>query len=207
MSEPPVQAPAGYRLARRERIPLERVSLAGLASAPLWLLLFLRLARLLGSPVRLRMRLSPTRLLAALGILSAGMPLLHEGAHGVVARLVGARPRYSVGRGFAYTTFEEAVGRDAYLAIGLAPLLALSALALGVLLRAPRWLGQVLTFAVGNAAGAAGDLWVAWRVIKLPRRARIRDLADGFAVFLPDAEVDPTGDQAAPQLGATARNA
>jgi hypothetical protein len=123
--------------------------------------------------------------LAALGLLTFGMPLAHEAVHGLVARLLGARPRYGLGQGFAYTTFEKPVSRDEYLAIGLAPLVVLSGLGLGLLRGAPELAGQTLTLLVGNASGAAGDLWVAWRVLSLPREARVRDLADGFAVYLP----------------------
>ena len=165
---------------------MERVAFAGISSAPVWLALFVGLARALGAPVRLRPRFGPRSLLPALGILNLGMPLAHEAIHGLVARLIGARPRYGLGAGFVYTTFEQPVSRNAYLAIGLSPLLALTGAGLTLLVRFPRFTGQILTFLVGNAAGAAGDVWVAWRVWALPGNAVIRDLADGFAAYLPE---------------------
>ncbi|HET7034607.1 MAG TPA: DUF3267 domain-containing protein [Thermomicrobiaceae bacterium] len=179
-------SPPGYHLARRERIPLERLSWISLAAAPLWLALFVALARALGARFRVRPRFGPRRIVRALTLLSVIMPLAHEAVHGIVARALGARPRFGLGAGFAYTTFAEPVSRDAYLAIGLAPLLALSGTGLALLVAWPRRAGQLLIFLVGNAAGSTGDLWVLAQVAALPADALIRDLADGFAVYLPD---------------------
>ena len=179
------EGPPGYHLARQERIPLERVSLLSLALAPLWLALFVALARVLGTS-RPRIRLGLPSIAGGLALLTLVVPLAHEAIHGLVARALGARPRFGLGAGFAYTTFAEPVSRDAYLAIGLAPLLTLSGAGLALLVACPRRAGQVLTFLVGNAAGATGDLWVIRRVAALPADARLRDLADGFAVYLPD---------------------
>src|SRR5690606_29319888 len=99
---------------------------------------------------------------------------------------VGARPFYGVGPGFAYTSFREPVSPRAYRAIGLAPLIGLSILGVAVMVLWPSLALATLVFLVGNASGAMGDLWMFWRLRGLPADAQIYDLADGFAVLVPD---------------------
>lgn len=121
----------------------------------------------------------------ALFIALVAVPVLHELVHGVVAKVLGAKPAYGIGPGFAYTTFQEPMGRVRYLTVGLAPLVVLS---IASVILAARWeagAGWLIFFAVINAAGAIGDLWMAWRILHQPANAIFYDLADGFAVLAP----------------------
>jgi hypothetical protein len=178
----------GYQLVGRLQIPLRRVSLIGLATAPLWVLLFLGLSSLLGGHAHLRLDITISGALLALFNHLLFMPALHEAVHGIVARAFGARPTFGVGAGFAYTTFREPIRPIPYLLVGVAPLLVLSAIGVVVLTLRPLYPGQTLIFLVGNATGAFGDLWMIWQVPKLPRGTLICDLADGFAYYLPVKE-------------------
>jgi hypothetical protein len=113
------------------------------------------------------------------------VPFIHEAAHGLAALVLGAKPAFGVGPGYAYTTFREPMGRWAYLTVGLAPLV--SGSVSGMLL-AVAWAGGrewVIFACIVNAAGAIGDLWMSWRILKLPRNAIYYDLADGFAALVP----------------------
>ncbi|CCF84610.1 conserved membrane hypothetical protein [Nitrolancea hollandica Lb] len=129
--------------------------------------------------------------LIALALLLVVVPVVHEAVHGIVAQLTGAHPSYGVGPGYAYTTFLEPVGKGEYLLIGLSPLVVLSVIGLAVLVLVPSITGLTLVFLVGNAAGAVGDIWMAWRTRQLPAGVRIYDLADGFVAYLPEGKDQP----------------
>jgi len=179
----------GYKLEGRLQIPVQRVSLLGLLTAPLWVAFFFGLSRLLGGDAHLRLDITVGSVVLALFNLIVFMPALHEAVHGVVARAFGARPTFGIGAGFAYTTFREPIRPLPYLLVGVAPLLVLSLVGMIVLTVRPSFPGQTLVFLVGNATGAFGDLWMIWQIPRLPRQSLISDLADGFAYYLPDTDV------------------
>lgn len=174
----------GFRMVARERIPIGRVSWIGVATVPFWLVLFILISRVLGGPRFDQFEISVLDAVVALAIILVGVPVLHEAVHGIVARLAGARPTFGIGPGFAYTTFREPVGKLAYLAIGLAPLVLLSVAGVALMVVVPSIAGKTLLFVVTNGAGAVGDLWIAWSLRRLPSDARIYDLADGFAAYV-----------------------
>lgn len=176
----------GYHLIAHERIPLRRVTVLGLVSLPLWLMLFTALSTLVGGESSFAFTFDLVSLLVGLVVLAVGMPVVHEAIHGLVAVAVGARPTFGVGPGYAYTTFREPVSRNAYYLIGLAPLIVISLAGLINMAFFNVRAGWTLLFLTFNAAGAAGDLWMAWRLRTLPAQAKIYDLADGYAAYLPD---------------------
>lgn len=165
---------------------MRRVGLLGLTTAPAWVALFLGLVHLFGGSPHIKLYVTFFGVVFAILNLTLVMPAAHEAIHGVVARLFRARPEFGIGPGFAYTTFRQPVRPLPYLIIGLAPLVLISAAGVALLTLAPRAPGQTLIFIVGNATGAFGDLWVAMKVLRLPRDVRICDLADGFAYYLPE---------------------
>jgi hypothetical protein len=115
---------------------------------------------------------------------------LHELAHGLAMRAFGARPRYGVmpaalalyatAPGYAFT-------RNQYLVVIFAPLASLSLLAmLGMMVFPGAVAAYVLALcATANAMGAAGDVYMGWRVARYPGRAYVIDEADGMRVFMP----------------------
>lgn len=183
LREPPLVE--GFVLVGREQIPIRRVALIGLISAPAWVAIFVGTARAFGGSSPMSFDVTVIGAIIAILNLTLVMPAVHEAIHGITAFLFGARPSYGVGAGFAYTTFRKPVRPFPYLVIGLAPLLMISFVGLVLLVFWPFAPGQTLVFLVGNGAGAFGDLWVTVKVLRLPSDSLICDLADGFAVYLP----------------------
>lgn len=115
---------------------------------------------------------------------------LHELTHGLAMMAFGAKPRYGVklkilalyatAPGYAFT-------RNQYLTLILAPLASLSLLALaGIVIFAKTALVPALAVgAVANAAGACGDVYMAWLMARYPAVAFVIDEEDGMRVFLP----------------------
>lgn len=175
----------GYRLLSHQRFDMVQGSIVGMVLIPFWWVLFSVTLGLLGGRYISEFVVTLSNVLLGALIALLLVPLLHEAVHGVAAMLAGVRPAYGIGPGFAYTTFPEPVAKRAYLVIGLAPLVVLSALGLPLAAVWDSGVGLVLFFLVVNAAGAVGDLWMSWRIALQPRDALFVDLADGFAVLVP----------------------
>lgn len=178
----------GYTQIAHEQLNLGAGTIAGFVLIPLWWFVFANAIGALGGPTISGVTIDLSNLLLGALIALVLVPVLHEAVHGGAALLVGARPSYGIGPGFAYTTFREPLRKWPYLTVGLAPLIILSLLCV---LLAARWeslAGLLLFFAVVNAAGAIGDLWMSWRILRQPPNAIFYDLADGFAVLTPDPQ-------------------
>jgi hypothetical protein len=176
----------GYRLVAHERFNITSGTIAGLVLIPLWAFLIIGGVAALGGRSSYGADFSLGTIALGAFIALVAVPVVHEAVHGFVAVIFRARPSYGIGPGFAYTTFQEPLARSPYLAIGLAPLVVLT---LGSIVLAANWdagAGWVIFFAIVNASGAIGDLWMAWRILNQPRGALFYDLADGFAVLVPD---------------------
>jgi hypothetical protein len=190
IGEPPRTSPpdiAGYRLAAHQRFDMLQGSIAGMVLIPFWWVFFTVMVGLLGGPYITGGTVTLSNMLLGIAIALVLVPLLHEAVHGIAAMLAGVRPSYGIGPGFAYTTFPDPVVKRPYLAIGLAPLVVLSAIGLPLAAVWDAGAGAIIFFMVVNAAGAIGDLWMSWRIMLQPRDALFVDLADGFAVYVPDS--------------------
>lgn len=121
---------------------------------------------------------------------------LHELCHGVAIRWAGHHPRY--GAKFIafgplrlpyvlYATADQALfRRHEFVIIALAPLTVITVGCLGLMLLVPDALLWAVSAAlILNGAGAVGDLWMTWAVLRHPRAALIRDEADGIRIFAP----------------------
>lgn len=188
IGDPPQAEPPdvpGYVQVAHARVDMLRLSIAGVLLLPLWWFVFGGLSQIISGSEGFSITVGLTEIVLAAFIAMVAVPAVHEAAHGLTAHLLGARPAYGVGAGYAYTTFREPMGRVAYLAIGLAPLVVISALGMLLVAAWPAALGWLVFACIVNAAGAIGDLWMAWCILRLPRRAIFFDLADGFAAFVP----------------------
>lgn len=188
IGEPPhAVAPVlpGYKQIAHERLEIGKMTISGLLLIPVWAIGFTALLALLGGRREFEMSFEPWGFLWLAGLLVAVI-VVHELVHGLTAALFGAKPAYGVGPGFAYTTFLESMSKVAYLAIGLAPLILISVAAVAGALIWPAAAGWLLVVAIINASGAVGDLWMAARILRAPSDARFYDLADGFAVYVPE---------------------
>lgn len=103
--------------------------------------------------------------------------LLHETTHGVLlTAFSGQRSRYALRFPYLTTGNDAFVGRSAFLAVALGPLIIWGVVLLGLFAVLPADFHLTLYILSGlNVAGSAGDLYQAWRVAKLPATATIRD--------------------------------
>lgn len=131
--------------------------------------------------------------LGEIGLVFVGILLtfvLHELTHGVVMRLLGAKPRYGIlwKQAMFYATAPGyAYRRNNYLQIALAPLFVLSVLViLGMwLLSGTFWVALLGLCGTINASGAIGDMWMTIIVLRYAATAYVMDERDGIRVFLP----------------------
>lgn len=110
---------------------------------------------------------------------------LHEGVHALVMLALGGRPRFGLKLPIAaYCTAPDQVfTRNGFVAIALAPLVALSAAGAVVTWLAPD-AGACIAFALaGNVSGAVADLATVARLRRLPADALILDTDIGYTAF------------------------
>jgi hypothetical protein len=188
--------PRGYRLVARGVLNLGLLSVLNLAIIPPAWLGFALLTAPRGGPLDVRadgftLRFGPLDLALVIATALLVLPVLHELAHGLVAALCGGRPVFGVGPGIAFCHMREWMGRGAYAAIVVAPLLLLSVGGVLAMPALPRLLrGPTLALLVANAAGAVGDLALLAQLARLPRGAVIADTRHGFEAYAPDGAVE-----------------
>ena len=178
--------PDGY--VQRDRIDLAQkkqmkaVLWLSLAMIVPWLALGIGL-----SPVLTARQLIQDPLLHALAVLLGVVVYIpgHEAVHGVLMWCIShVRPRFGLTLMYAYAGSDVYFAKKAYLCIALAPLLVwgigLTALArlLPVSWFWPVWLVQLM-----NMTGAAGDLYVAWGVGRMPETVLVQDTGVAMTVY------------------------
>lgn len=116
----------------------------------------------------------------------------HEFLHGVTIFLLGGRPHYGAKLPFAlYCGAKNQIfSCNGYVLIALAPFVLISAAGIVLTLLAPTLAPYFLFALVGNASGAAGDLWMVQRLRALPPATLIEDVETGYRAWevLPLAE-------------------
>ncbi len=108
--------------------------------------------------------------------------LIHEGIHGAVAVVLGHKPVFGIKPPFVYTTFNHKIPHGQFIFIALAPLVILDLL-FGVLYAA----GVLKLFSnlcfVINTLGAAGDVWITFKLIRHERGTLVQDTKTGVEVW------------------------
>lgn len=122
----------------------------------------------------------------------------HELLHGVTIALLGGRPHYGAKLPFALYcgAKNQMFSCGAYQMIALAPFVVISLAGIVLTLLAPTISPYLLFALVGNASGAAGDLWMVQRLRTLPAAALVEDAETGYRAWevLPladDGKIDP----------------
>ena len=126
---------------------------------------------------------------AVLGVMAAVI-LVHEAVHGLGFWLLcGVRPTFAFRGAYAYAAAPGwYLPRDRYLLTGLAPLVLISLLCLGLIAVVPAgWVFPLVLAAVLNASGAVGDIWVAGLLLRQPRQALAIDEGDQVTIFAPES--------------------
>lgn len=174
----------GHQQVAHIKLDIVKVSLVGLVLMPAWAFVFMGVVALLGGRTSYEGSLTFGNLLG-FAVLLVGLIVIHEAMHGLAAALLGAKPSFGVGPGFAYTTFLEPMPKYHYLFVGLAPFIIMSIASIAAAVIWPGIAGWAILFGVINAGGAIGDLWMSAIIVRYPREAMFYDLADGFAIYTP----------------------
>ncbi len=114
--------------------------------------------------------------------------ILHEAVHGLgFWLLAGVRPHFAFRGTYAYAAAPGwYIPAEIYFWIGIAPLLILSLLAVGLIAVLPlSTLTYVILAAVMNFSGAVGDIWVAVQLLRAPRGSLALDHGDDITLYAP----------------------
>jgi hypothetical protein len=131
---------------------------------------------------------NPVRGLLGLLAVLLVMVLVHEAIHGFFFWwFTRARPAFGVGAGYAYASAPGwYLPRNQYLVVGLAPLVVISLVGIGLVAVGPAaWLPALLAVMVSNASGAVGDMAVVVWLLTLPRETLASDDGDAVSVYVP----------------------
>ena len=187
------EQPAGYRLLGRGHLNLGLLSALSLVIIIPATLLFALITAPLGGPIDPRggsFSFQVGFVDVVLLTLAAAviLPIVHELVHGAVAAVVGARPVYGIGPGVAFCHIREFVGKRAYAAILVAPLLTISIVGVAIMPLTPTILrGPLLALLITNGSGAIGDLASLWQLRRLPADVLIAYTNSGFEIYVRDA--------------------
>jgi hypothetical protein len=116
---------------------------------------------------------------------------LHEAIHALVMLAWGGKPHFGIkflaGTRTPVALYCGAKGqlfrRNVYLAVALAPFVCISVGGIILTLLAPILAASVLLATVGNCSGAAGDLLVVGRLLRLPSSSLIEDTETGYRAW------------------------
>ena len=131
-------------------------------------------------------------ILIKLAVMYGGMfvyIILHEAVHGIVMRRFSdAKVRFGFTGLYAYAGSDAYYCRKHYIIIALAPIVVWGVV-LGILnvLVPEEWFYVVYMIQMTNVSGAAGDLYVSWKMSRLPADILVQDV--GVAMTVYSAEV------------------
>jgi hypothetical protein len=110
---------------------------------------------------------------------------IHEIIHGLAFAFWGGKPHFGAKLPFALYcgARQQLFRRNHYLVIGLAPLVVITLAGILFTFLAPSLAAYTLLATAGNISGAAGDLLVAWRVLRLSENALIEDTETGYTAW------------------------
>ena len=181
--------PKGYRL--KMRIDLMRNR--GHLKRVVWLSLAVVLACILGGWMLV---ISPAALLdggfwmllARIVVLAAGLIIYlagHEAVHGILMWLFSRqKPRFGFKLLYAYAGSTACFAKWPYLCIALAPVALWGTLLFWLVLRVPQsWFWVVWGWQITNLSGAAGDIYVACRILPLSSTIVIRDSGAAMMIY------------------------
>ncbi len=122
------------------------------------------------------------------GVLLVGMLayiILHEAVHGVVMKLCGAENvKYGFTGLYAYAGSGDYFPKRAYILIALAPVILWGGVLLALSLLVPvSWFWAVYIIQIMNISGAAGDIYVTVKFIRMPKNILVQDSGMAMAVY------------------------
>ncbi len=110
---------------------------------------------------------------------------IHELIHGAAFALWGGKPYFGTKLPYAlYCGAKQQLFRcNQYLVVGLAPLVLITLAGIIFTIVSPALASYTIFATVGNVAGAAGDVLVAWRLLQLPDSVLVEDTEAGYRVW------------------------
>lgn len=111
----------------------------------------------------------------------------HEAVHGVLMWLFSrTKPKFGFSLMYAYAGSNFFFPKRPYLLIAAAPLVIWTALLTTLaLVLPPDWFWTIWVIQLTNISGAAGDLYVFFRVLKKPPNTRIQDTGTSMSIWFP----------------------
>jgi len=113
------------------------------------------------------------------------MIVVHEAIHGLAFAFWGGRPYFGAKLPVAFFcgAKNQIFRRNAYVVVGLAPLVVITVAGIVLTLVAPGLAAYVLLGTVGNVSGAAGDVWAVFRILRQPAHMLVEDTESGYRVW------------------------
>lgn len=110
---------------------------------------------------------------------------IHELIHGAIFSFWGGKPYYGAKLPFALYcgAKKQLFHRNQYLVVGLAPLVVITLAGIVLTLLSPGLASYAIFATVGNFSGAAGDVWVARRILREPGSVLVEDTETGFRTW------------------------
>ena len=111
--------------------------------------------------------------------------VLHELVHGIAMKMCGTKKvKYGFTGIYAYATSNDFYDKKTYIFIALAPVVLWGIiLAVVNMFVSLEWFWVVYLIQISNLSGAAGDLYVTVKFLRLPSDILIRDFGVGMTVF------------------------
>jgi Putative zincin peptidase len=108
--------------------------------------------------------------------------ILHEAIHGATAAMLGHKPQFGLKPPLVYITFAHKIPRNHFILIAVAPFVLLDILFILLYARGVLNLFCDLCLII-NSIGAVGDIWVALKLLQVPKQSLILDTKTGFEVW------------------------
>jgi len=169
--------PTGYRVPYSFGYPKLGMNIGAVASVLILFPLLGALTWLLQGKSPLSGSIGLSRLLFYLGIAAVTI-VVHELIHGLAYRILGYRVSYGIywKLGFYTAALRQFQQRDHIIASALAPLVLLSVVMLPMLAIRNNLVVEVAFIVLlVNTSGAFGDLYLTWRLSRIPRRTLAYD--------------------------------
>ena len=122
---------------------------------------------------------------AAMFVLLILYMVLHELVHGIAMKMCGTKKvKYGFTGIYAYATSNDLYDKKTYIFIALAPVVLWGiVLAVVNMFVSLEWFWGVYLIQISNLSGAAGDLYVTVKFLRLPSDILIQDYGVGMTVF------------------------
>lgn len=176
--------PSNYRLIFRLDLVHNKQQLRRVTYINLGLLALALIPALFLRPLGDTFASQPVLKLAAL---SLGILLyipLHEAVHALFMKLFGCQQvRFGFKLMYAYAACDEYFYKWPYLTIALAPVILWGAVLWGLAACFPHWFWVIYGVQLLNVSGAAGDVYVTWRLMGMPASILVRDTGTAMLVY------------------------